>query len=94
MEPSSVGVVTLLGRWSQAVLRKQAEEAGKSIFLWLLLQFLPLGSCLEFLPWFPLMDCDQAYVSQINPLLLKLLFVMVSYQSNTKQAKTRDWVDD
>jgi hypothetical protein len=44
-------------------IRKKAEmvmeeKPVNNIPPWSLLQFLPQGSCLEFLSWLPSMDCD------------------------------------
>jgi hypothetical protein len=37
---------------------------------------------LEFPYWLPSVDCDAVCVSQINPLLLKLLMVMVFHHGD------------
>jgi hypothetical protein len=59
-------------------IKKQAEQAMRSkqvssISLWLLLQFLPLVSSPEFLPWLPLMMDYEPKKS----FLLQVVFIMV-----------------
>lgn len=81
-QPIVVG--TTFGKMVQRCLRKQAEQAIRSkpissILPWSLLQSIPLGPCLQFLPWIPLMmDCSvEKLWAEISPSFLKLLSFMV-----------------
>lgn len=62
-------------------IRRQAEKTRSRIPVWHLLQFLPPGSCLVFLPQLPfMMDWDVKLHAEINSFLSKL--VMVFYHNN------------
>jgi hypothetical protein len=73
-------------------VRKQAGQAIKSKPVnsapsWFLLQFLPLGSCLEFLLQLPsMMDCYLQSKMKYTLFPLKLLLARV-YYSNRKQTR-------
>lgn len=64
-------------------IRKQAEQVMKNesvnrIPVWLLLQFLHSGYCLEFLPWLPPQRSEPEMYAELNSFLLpKLLFIIV-----------------
>lgn len=63
------------------------KQVSKQCSLWLLLQFLSLGSCL----WLPSMHCDIDYVNQTNPFLSNLFWTLF-YRNLIKLPTSRKWL--
>lgn len=66
-----------------------ARKPGSSTPPWFWLQFLPSGSCHEFLPFVPsVMDCDMCKLNKPFLKDSKLLLVMVLYHSSINPSRT------
>lgn len=87
--------MVFLGQVVLICMRKQTELAtwSKSVSCvcpWILLQLLPPGLCLQFLPWLPsVIDCNRGCFNQISPFLSKLLLVMCVSQQIKHSCSTQ-----